>query len=204
MDNQARLDYLEASRARGCQRCSLRRGRNQLVFGVGNPDADIVLVGEGPGEDENRDGTPFVGAAGQLLDGFLRRLSLSRDQETGVYIANVVKCRPSQNRNPDSLEIAACMPFLHLQLRIIRPKVIVALGRVAAESLSGKTSPVRELREATLTYRNETTGLCCPLIATYHPSYILRCQGRDLAEAKQAAGSVLTDLTSAVEFTRST
>jgi uracil-DNA glycosylase len=200
MAAQDLLDHLRESRAVGCQRCHLHKGRNFLVFGAGNAEADIVLVGEGPGEDENRRGEPFVGPAGQLLDGFLRRQGLARED---IYITNIVKCRPPNNREPDSDEVAACLPLLHVQLRIIRPKVIVALGRVAGERLARITGPVGMLRNSTLTYYGPAaSGLECPLVVTYHPSYVLRCQTRDRDAAKEAAGSIHTDLTAAVELAR--
>jgi len=155
----------------GCTRCGLARGRRNVVFGEGDPEARLMFVGEGPGAEEDRTGRPFVGQAGQLLDGMIIALGLTRSQ---VYIANVVKCRPPGNRNPQETEMAACAPFLDRQIELIRPEIIVALGKVAANRLAGTTKPMKALRGRWASYRG------IPLLATYHPAYLLR-NARDKA-----------------------
>ncbi|MFO0600022.1 MAG: uracil-DNA glycosylase [Myxococcaceae bacterium] len=148
-----------------CQRCKLCKGRKQIVFGSGNPRAELVFVGEGPGEEEDKQGVPFVGAAGQLLTKMIEAMKFSRDQ---VYICNVVKCRPPGNRNPEPDEIAACEPFLKQQLAALRPKVIVALGKFAAQTLLRVDTPITRLRGQWRSYEG------IELMPTYHPAYLLR------------------------------
>jgi uracil-DNA glycosylase len=149
-----------------CSRCKLHRlGRRQVVFGVGNPNADLMFVGEGPGADEDIQGEPFVGRAGQLLTKIIEAIDLRRED---VYIANVVKCRPPQNRNPEPDEVEQCEPFLFRQIEAIKPKVIVALGKFAAQSLLRTTEPITRIRGREFTYRDAI------LIPTYHPAYLLR------------------------------
>jgi len=149
-----------------CTRCKLcELGRRQVVFGVGSPKARLMFVGEAPGEDEDRQGEPFVGRAGQLLTKIIEAISLSRDQ---VYIANVIKCRPPGNRNPEPDEVAACEPFLFQQIAIVQPRVIVALGKFATQSLLRTTEPITRLRGREFDYRGAT------LIPTFHPAYLLR------------------------------
>jgi DNA polymerase len=153
-----------------CTRCKLHRlGRTQIVFGTGNPHADLMFVGEGPGHDEDLQGIPFVGRAGQLLTKIIEAIELTRDQ---VYIANVVKCRPPENRNPEPDEIATCEPFLFRQVQIIKPKVIVALGTFAAHTLLGTTEPISKLRGRFYKYGDAA------LIATFHPAFLLRSPDR--------------------------
>jgi uracil-DNA glycosylase family 4 len=150
-----------------CQRCGLCRARTHLVFGVGDPDADLMIIGEGPGEQEDQRGEPFVGPAGQMLDRMLSNvLGLERD---AVYIANVVKCRPPGNRNPLPEEIATCLPFLERQIRAVQPKLVVLLGAVALRALLGGRSILRE-RGREVVHR--PTGV--PVIPTLHPAYLLR------------------------------
>lgn len=149
-----------------CTRCKLHRGRNSLVFGVGNPAADLVFVGEGPGEEEDRQGLPFVGPAGQLLTRMIT--AMGRDRDRDVYICNVVKCRPPNNRTPEPDEIDACMGFLVAQLAIMKPKVIVGLGGTACQTLLQTTTPISKLRGHWKTYRG------IPFMPTFHPSYLLR------------------------------
>lgn len=149
-----------------CTRCKLHTlGRRQIVFGVGNPNADLMFVGEAPGEDEDKQGEPFVGRAGQLLTKIIESIGLTREQ---VYIANVIKCRPPGNRNPEPDEVESCEPFLFRQIDAIKPKVIVALGKFAAQSLLRTTEPITRLRGRAFTYRGAT------LIPTFHPAYLLR------------------------------
>ncbi len=160
-----RLAELEAS-LQDCQRCKLCQGRTNLVFGAGNADAELVFVGEGPGQDEDRQGIPFVGRAGQLLTKMIESgMELKRSD---VFICNVVKCRPPENRNPELDEVATCEPFLHQQLDIIQPKVIIALGKFAAQSLLQTTTPISRLRGQWFEYKG------IKLMPTFHPSYLLR------------------------------
>jgi len=149
-----------------CQRCPLHRGRRQAVFGVGDEQARWLFVGEGPGAEEDQHGEPFVGAAGRLLDQMLRALGLMRGKD--VYIANVVKCRPPQNRTPTDEECAACTPYLLRQIALIKPMVIVALGRVAAHALLKTDGALSTLR-----LQQHHFGEI-PLVVTWHPAYLLR------------------------------
>lgn len=149
----------------GCIRCKLCEKRKTIVVGEGNPKAELMFVGEGPGENEDKQGRPFVGKAGQLLDRMIEAMGLRREQ---VYIANVVKCRPPGNRNPEPDEITACSPFLHRQIAVIQPKVIVALGKFAAQTLLETQTPITRLRGNFGTYRG------VKLMPTFHPSYLLR------------------------------
>ena len=149
-----------------CSRCKLHTlGRKQVVFGVGNPDADLMFVGEAPGADEDVQGIPFVGRAGQLLTKIIEAIDLKRDD---VYIANVIKCRPPQNRNPEPDEVETCEPFLFQQIDVIKPKVIVALGTFAARALLRTLDPISRLRGRVFEYRG------AKLIPTFHPAYLLR------------------------------
>jgi DNA polymerase len=160
------LAALRADIGPECSRCKLHTlGRRQVVFGVGNPDADLMFVGEAPGADEDQQGIPFVGKAGQLLTKIIEAIGLSRDD---VYIANVIKCRPPQNRNPEPDEVATCKPFLFQQIDAIAPKVIVALGSFAAHALLESTEPISRLRGRVKEYRG------AKLIPTFHPAYLLR------------------------------
>jgi uracil-DNA glycosylase family 4 len=162
-----RMDWaeLKASVA-SCTACPLHAKRNKTVFGVGDEDADWLFVGEGPGADEDAQGEPFVGQAGKLLDSMLAAISLKRG--ANVYIANIVKCRPPGNRNPEPGEALACEPYLHRQIELIRPRLIVAMGRVAALNLLSRDASIASLRGKLHEYRG------IPLIVTYHPAYLLR------------------------------
>jgi DNA polymerase len=149
-----------------CTRCKLHtQGRTQIVFGVGNPNADLMFVGEAPGADEDEQGVPFVGRAGQLLTKIIEAIELDR---ADVYIANVIKCRPPGNRNPDPDEVETCEPFLFQQIDIVKPKVIVALGKFAAQALLRTLDPISRLRGRVFDYRG------AKLIPTFHPAYLLR------------------------------
>jgi uracil-DNA glycosylase len=163
------VDALEAVRADigpECSRCKLHRlGRKQIVFGVGNPSADLMFVGEAPGGDEDLQGIPFVGRAGQLLTKIIEAIELKRED---VYIANVIKCRPPQNRNPEQDEVETCEPFLFQQIDIIKPTVIVALGTFAARTLLRTLDPISRLRGRVYDYRG------AKLVPTFHPAYLLR------------------------------
>ena len=148
-----------------CRRCKLYGGRTHLVFGDGAANARLMFVGEAPGADEDKQGVPFVGAAGQVLNNLLSKLGLRREE---VYIANILKSRPPGNRDPESDEIAACLPFLDKQIKAIRPRVIVILGRIAAHALLGTKEPITRLRGHWQRYHN------IRVMPTFHPSYLLR------------------------------
>ena len=148
-----------------CTRCRLHKGRTKLVFGVGNVDADIMFVGEGPGADEDAQGEPFVGRAGQLLNNMISAMGIKREE---VYIANIVKCRPPGNRTPEKDECDTCSPFLMRQIEVVKPKVIVALGAVAAKNLLAINDSMANLRGRWYDFRGSK------LLVTYHPAYLLR------------------------------
>ena len=160
------LALIKADIRPDCTRCKLHTlGRKQVVFGVGDANADLMFVGEAPGADEDIQGEPFVGRAGQLLTKIIEAIGLRRED---VYIANVIKCRPPQNRNPEPDEVEQCEPFLFRQIDVIKPKVIVALGKFAAQSLLKTTEPITRIRGREYRYRDAV------LMPTYHPAYLLR------------------------------
>jgi uracil-DNA glycosylase len=170
-----------------CTRCKLHaQGRTQVVFGVGNPEADLMFVGEAPGADEDAQGIPFVGRAGQLLTKIIEAIGLSRDQ---VYIANVIKCRPPGNRNPEPDEVATCEPFLFKQIDVIKPKVIVALGKFGAQTLLRTLDPISRLRGRVYEYRG------AKLVPTFHPAYLLRnpSSKREVWEDMKVVRKLLAD-----------
>jgi DNA polymerase len=148
-----------------CRRCRLCEGRQKTVFGAGNPDADLMFIGEGPGADEDRQGLPFVGRAGELLTRIVEAIGMTREQ---VYIANIVKCRPPGNRDPQPDEVAACRSYLERQIALVRPRLLVALGRIAAQTLLGNDLPIGRMRGQWF----EVLGV--PLMVTYHPAALLR------------------------------
>jgi DNA polymerase len=148
-----------------CVRCALGHTRTQAVFGVGDPGARLLFIGEAPGFDEDRQGEPFVGRAGQLLNDIIKAMGLRREE---VYIANVIKCRPPQNRVPNPGEVGSCIGYLERQVEIIAPEVIVALGSVAAKAILGTEQPIGRLRNRFHDYRG------IPVMPTYHPAYLLR------------------------------
>ncbi len=150
-----------------CRRCELGHSRTQSVFGRGNHRADWLVIGEAPGAEEDRQGLPFVGRAGHLLDGMLRAIGLT---EETVFIANVLKCRPPNNRDPSAGEIAACRRYLDAQVAHVQPKVILIVGRIAAQTLLESKAPVGRLRGR----RHDVDGLTAPVVVTYHPAYLLR------------------------------
>ncbi len=168
-----------------CTRCPLHEGRRSIVFGEGNPQARLMFVGEGPGADEDRQGRPFVGRAGQLLTKMIGAMTLDRSE---VYIANIVKCRPPKNRNPKPDEIATCFPFLQRQIRAVAPEVIVALGRVSAGTLLESTESISRLRGRFHDYEG------IRVMPTYHPSFLLRKEddrrwkGEAWSDLKQVMG----------------
>ena len=167
-----------------CQRCALSEGRSNIVFGVGSPEADLVFVGEAPGRDEDIKGEPFVGKAGQLLTKIIAAMGLTRDD---IYICNVIKCRPPDNRNPLPVEIEMCEPFLKEQLDIIKPRAICALGSIASQALLKTEVRISQLRGQFHDYNG------VPLMPTYHPSYLLRNPGakRDVWEDIKAVMDLL-------------
>ena len=154
------------ARVAGCTDCKLRAGCTQTVFGVGDEKAEWMLVGEAPGSEEDRLGEPFVGQAGKLLDNMLAAIGLARGRN--VYIANVLKCRPPANRNPEPDEVEQCAPYLLRQIGLVRPKLIVAMGRFAAQTLLGTDATIASLRGKVHRYAG------VPLVVTYHPAYLLR------------------------------
>lgn len=163
----------EALRARvaACTACELCRSRTQTVFGVGDPRARLVIVGEAPGAEEDRQGEPFVGPAGRLLDEMLRAIGLGREQ---VYICNILKCRPPNNADPTPGQAAACRPFLARQIALINPQLILAVGRVAAQNLLQITTPLNRLRGQIHHFASVDSGASLPVWVTYHPAYLLR------------------------------
>ncbi len=178
-----------------CRACKLGDMRHHAVFGVGHAQAHVMVVGEAPGAEEDRVGEPFVGAAGKLLDNMLRACGLSRageDPARSVYIANVIKCRPPGNRNPEPDEIEQCLPILQRQIELVRPRLLLALGRFAAQALTGSAEPIGRLRQRAWDWRGT------PLVVSYHPAYLLRtpqdkakawadlCLARDLLEGRDA------------------
>jgi uracil-DNA glycosylase len=171
------LDLIREAIGANCTRCKLHKGRTKLVYGVGNPKAELVFVGEGPGRDEDMQGEPFVGRAGKLLTQMIEAMGLRRED---VYICNVVKCRPPENRLPEKDEIATCSPFLMRQLAVIGPKVICALGSCASQTLLQTTEGISRFRGEWFDFRGSK------FIATYHPAYLLRNPG--------AKGEVWKDL----------
>jgi len=169
-----------------CQRCKLGGTRKNLVFGIGNPKARLVFVGEGPGADEDAQGEPFVGDAGKMLNRIIAAMELKREE---VYICNVVKCRPPQNRPPESVEVITCSPFLLRQLQSVKPEVIVALGTSAAQALLQTKVPISKLRSKFHDFHGT------PLMPTYHPSYLLRTGGNS-----DSFWSVWDDMTQVLQF----
>ncbi len=168
----AALDWTALREAvAACTACGLCQSRRQTVFGVGHAQARWMIVGEAPGEQEDLKGEPFVGAAGHLLDNMLRALALTRGEaapERQVYIANTLKCRPPRNRNPEPAELASCEPFLQRQIELVRPQIILAMGRFAVHSLLRSSEPIGKLRGRVHRY------LGVPLVVSYHPAYLLR------------------------------
>lgn len=158
-----------AAAVHGCRRCELCESRTQAVFGVGDRRARLMIVGEAPGAEEDRQGEPFVGRAGRLLNAMLRAVGLDRER---VFIANILKCRPPRNRDPQPAEVAQCMPYLRRQIELISPALILCVGRIAAQNLLATDTPIGRLRGSL--HRLET-GV--PVIVTYHPAYLLRSPG---------------------------
>jgi uracil-DNA glycosylase family 4 len=156
-----------AAKVSACTRCALHKTRTQTVFGVGRRDAQLFVIGEAPGADEDRQGEPFVGRAGQLLNAMLRAIGLPRSE---VYIANILKCRPPGNRDPQPDESATCTPYLSQQIALVQPRVLLAVGRISAQWLLQTDTPIGRLRGRVVSYGERNT----PLVVTYHPAYLLR------------------------------
>jgi len=180
-----------------CTRCVLhKQGRKQIVFGVGNPTAELMFVGEGPGADEDAQGEPFVGRAGQLLNNMIKAMGIEREQ---VYIANIVKCRPPGNRTPEREECATCSPFLMRQIAVVKPKVVVALGAVAAKTLLAMSASMMQLRGRFYDFKpvgvhsNDPNWDGCKLAVTYHPAFLLR-DPRQKGEAWKDLQMVMKEL----------
>ena len=180
-----------------CTRCVLhKQGRKQIVFGVGNPKAELMFVGEGPGADEDAQGEPFVGRAGQLLNNMIKAMGIERQQ---VYIANIVKCRPPGNRTPERDECETCSPFLMRQIAVVKPKVIVALGAVAAKTLLAMSASMMQLRGRFYDFKpagvrsNDPNWDGCKLAVTYHPAFLLR-DPRQKGEAWKDLQMVMKEL----------
>jgi DNA polymerase len=180
-----------------CTRCVLhKQGRKQIVFGVGNPNAELMFVGEGPGADEDEKGEPFVGRAGQLLNNMIKAMGIEREQ---VYIANIVKCRPPGNRQPERDECATCSPFLMRQIAVVKPKVIVALGATAAKTLLAMNASMMQLRGRFYDFKpagvrsNDPDWDGCKLAVTYHPAFLLR-DPRQKGEAWKDLQMVMKEL----------
>ena len=168
LDKVSRMDLTELQlHVRGCQACELHKTRKQTVFGTGHHKADWLIIGEAPGADEDRQGEPFVGRAGQLLTQMLRAIGLAREE---VFIANILKCRPPNNRDPKAEEVAACQAYLYRQIDLLEPKIVLALGRIAAQSLLNSDMAIGKMRGKL--YHLEKNNI--PLVVTYHPAYLLR------------------------------
>jgi len=197
MDNK-KLLYIKNRKVGDCSRCSLHKTRKNIVFGRGDSFADLMIVGEAPGESEDIKGIPFCGRSGDLLSKWLSFLGIS---EKNVYIANIVKCRPPKNRNPKQSETLKCSPFLHLQIMAIKPKVIVSLGRVSSCFLSNNSnSSLKSLREKKLFYNCQETNMKkVPLICSYHPSYVLRVEG-GFKKSRKINSMVIKDLKKALNY----
>lgn len=188
VQSAARLDWDELQAAvAACTRCALAAGRTQTVFGVGKRDAEWMIVGEAPGQEEDRQGEPFVGRAGQLLNSMLEALGLARQQ---VFIANILKCRPPGNRDPEPAEAAACADWLARQIELVAPRIILCVGRVAAQNLLGTQTPIGKLRGQPYRYGPREI----PVVVTWHPAYLLRSPAekrrawQDLCLARQVFG----------------
>ena len=156
-----------ARKVSACQQCSLHESRTQTVFGVGHPNADWLVIGEAPGADEDKQGEPFVGRAGKLLNSMLLAIGLKREQ---VFIANILKCRPPNNRDPKPEEVIACESYLRQQIELIKPKIILAVGRIAAQNLLKVDTPIGKMRGNCYEYPDSNL----PVVVTYHPAYLLR------------------------------
>lgn len=200
---ERKLEYLRTRNVGDCTRCKLAKTRKNIVFGVGDANAQVMFVGEAPGGDEDRQGEPFVGAAGRRLTQWIERLGMRREQ---VYIANVLKCRPPGNREPAADEVEKCSPFLRAQVRAIHPAVIVALGRHAGKLLveTEEDLLLAQMRNRRWTYSDAGAGLQIPLYVTYHPSYVIRRESElPPGQRNPADDTVMADLERALRVLRS-
>lgn len=200
---EQKLHYLRTRNIGDCTRCKLAKTRTNIVFGVGDPNARVMFIGEAPGADEDRRGEPFVGAAGRRLTQWIERHGMRREQ---VYIANVLKCRPPGNRDPAAEEVEKCSPFLRAQVRAINPAVIVALGRYAGMLLIGTDQDLKlaQMRNRRWTYDDAGAGLQIPLYVTYHPSYVIRREGElPPGQRNPADDTVMADIERALRVLRS-
>ena len=190
-----------AAQVAGCAKCELHRSRTQTVFGTGNRNADLMVIGEAPGAEEDKRGEPFVGRAGQLLNSMLLALGFKREE---VFIANILKCRPPNNRDPKSEEVDACADYLAAQISALKPKLIVAVGRIAAQNLLGVDTPIGKMRGKPYFVTERTNGVNIPVIVTYHPAYLLRSPlekrkaWEDLRMARNSLDACLNDHAEAV------
>lgn len=184
-----KLAYLHQRKIAGCTRCKLHESREHIVPGEGNPHADVMFVGEAPGARENELARPFVGRSGQLLDTWVEHLGLAR---VDTFITNVVKCRPPQNRDPWDWEVAACVPFLRVQIALIQPKVLVSLGRFAGAFLCGEPGASMKALRASQDWQwqDEKTGLSVPVVPVFHPSYVLRSGGSGSAAEREVVADL--------------
>ena len=193
-----KLDYLRHKNLGDCRRCKLAPSRKHIVFGVGDAQAQLMFIGEAPGFDEDRIGEPFVGPAGKRLTQWISQLGMTREQ---VYIANVLKCRPPGNRDPEPDEVEKCSPFLKAQIRAIRPQVIVALGRYAGMLMTGSPpdTTLRNMRGRAWPYRDASGDLTASLFVTYHPSYVIRRENElPPGQRNPADDTVMADLRQAI------
>jgi DNA polymerase len=181
-DKESDWSSLEQNVA-ACTACSLCKTRKQTVFGVGSHQAKLLIIGEAPGAQEDLQGEPFVGRAGQLLDAMLRSIGLNRQQ---IYIANILKCRPPSNRDPEASEVTCCTPFLQQQIALLQPKLILAVGRIAAHYLLNTSTPLSRMRGQEYSYGENRT----PLLVTFHPAYLLRSP-REKAKAYEDLQKVI-------------
>ena len=195
-------DWEELARqVSSCTKCDLHSGRTQTVFGTGNRGAELMIIGEAPGAEEDKRGEPFVGRAGQLLNSMLLALGYKRED---VFIANILKCRPPNNRDPKAEEVDACANYLSAQIALLKPKLIVAVGRVAAQNLLGVDTPIGKMRGKPYFVTDASDGTEIPVIVTYHPAYLLRSPLEkrkawdDLLLARNSLEDCLTDTAEAV------
>ncbi|WP_034345431.1 uracil-DNA glycosylase [Deinococcus misasensis] len=197
MDREAEL-FQHQQAAETCRSCRLCQGRTRVVYGEGNPYSDLMFIGEGPGRDEDISGRPFVGQAGQLLDQIMGAVGLSRDQ---VYIANMVKCRPPNNRNPEADEVAACRPWLDQQLQTIQPKVIVTLGNVPTQYLMNIRQGITRTRGQWFDFHH-SSGFSARLLPMYHPAFLLRNPTRQVGGPKSLTWKDIKEVKATLEKLR--
>ncbi len=193
MEQNKKLEILD-QQVKSCQKCDLHKTRTQTVFGSGFENSDIMIIAEAPGQDEDLQGEPLVGKSGKYLNELLNFLDIERKN---IYIANTVKCRPPSNRNPTTQEISCCFDYLKEQIKIIVPKVIICLGKVSGQLLSGKNYSMGYLRDLKLKYNDDDFE--CDLVITYHPSYALRREGK-FSHDKEVGSSIISDFQKAIKI----